>query len=125
MSDQRVGALICFENDTLLGNVIKSGTVLNAKASRELVENIFYPKSPLHDGAMVIRDGKIYAAGCILPLTKKTVSSALGTRHRAGIGLTEESDALAVIVSEETGSISVAKGGILQRDVSYGDLEIF
>ena len=122
MSDQRVGALICFENDTLLGNVIKSGTVLNAKASRELVENIFYPKSPLHDGAMVIRDGKIYAAGCILPLTKKTVSSALGTRHRAGIGLTEESDALAVIVSEETGSISVAKGGILQRDVSYGDL---
>ena len=65
----------CFENDTLLGNVIKSGTVLNAKASRELVENIFYPKSPLHDGAMVIRDGKIYAAGCILPLTKKTVSS--------------------------------------------------
>ena len=71
---------------------------------------------------MVIRDGKIYAAGCILPLTKKTVSSALGTRHRAGIGLTEESDALAVIVSEETGSISVAKGGILQRDVSYGDL---
>ena len=122
MSDQRVGALICFENDTLLGNVIKSGTVLNAKASRELVENIFYPKSPLHDGAMVIRDGKIYAAGCILPLTKKTVSSALGTRHRAGIGLTEESDALAVIVSEETGAISVAKGGILQRDVSYGDL---
>lgn len=122
MSDQRVGALICFENDTLLGNVIKSGTVLNAKASRELVENIFYPKSPLHDGAMVIRDGKIYAAGCILPLTKKTVSSALGTRHRAGIGLTEESDALAVIVSEETGTISVAKGGILQRDVSYGDL---
>ena len=122
ISDQRVGALICFENDTLLGNVIKSGTVLNAKASRELVENIFYPKSPLHDGAMVIRDGKIYAAGCILPLTKKTVSSALGTRHRAGIGLTEESDALAVIVSEETGSISVAKGGILQRDVSYGDL---
>lgn len=71
MSDQRVGALICFENDTLLGNVIKSGTVLNAKASRELVENIFYPKSPLHDGAMVIRDGKIYAAGCILPLTKR------------------------------------------------------
>ena len=122
MSDQRVGALICFENDTLLGNVIKSGTVLNAKASRELVENIFYPKSPHHDGAMVIRDGKIYAAGCILPLTKKTVSSALGTRHRAGIGLTEESDALAVIVSEETGAISVAKGGILQRDVSYGDL---
>ena len=122
MSDQKVGALICFENETLLGNVIKSGTVLQAKASRELVENVFYPKSPLHDGAMVIRDGKIYSAGCILPLTKKTVSSALGTRHRAGIGLTEESDALAVIVSEETGAISVAKGGILQRGLSYGDL---
>ena len=122
MSDQKVGALICFENETLLGNVIKSGTILQAKASRELVENIFYPKSPLHDGAMVIRDGKIYAAGCILPLTKKLVSSSLGTRHRAGIGLTEESDALVVIVSEETGAISVAKGGILQKDVSYGDL---
>lgn len=122
MSDQKVGALICFENETLLGNVIKSGTILQAKASRELVENIFYPKSPLHDGAMVIREGKIYAAGCILPLTKKLVSSSLGTRHRAGIGLTEESDALVVIVSEETGAISVAKGGILQKDVSYGDL---
>lgn len=122
MSDQKVGALICFENNTLLGNVISTGTEINAKASRELVENIFYPKSPLHDGAMVIRDAKIYAAGCILPLTKKTISSALGTRHRAGIGLTEESDATVVIVSEETGSISVAKGGILQRDISYGDL---
>lgn len=122
MSDQKIGALICFENDTLLGNVINSGTIMNAKASRELVENVFYPKSPLHDGAMVIRDGKIYSAGCILPLTKKTISSSLGTRHRAGIGLTEESDAIAVIVSEETGAISVAKGGILQRDVSYGDL---
>ncbi len=122
MSDQKVGALICFENNTLLGNVISTGTEINAKASRELVENIFYPKSPLHDGAMVIRDAKIYAAGCILPLTKKTISSALGTRHRAGIGLTEESDATVVIVSEETGAISVAKGGILQRDISYGDL---
>lgn len=122
MSDQRVGALICFENETLLGNVISSGTLIEARASRELVENVFYPKSPLHDGAMVIRDGKVYAAGCILPLTKKTVSSALGTRHRAGIGLTEESDAIVVIVSEETGAISVARSGILQRDVSYGEL---
>ena len=107
----------------ILEQVGKGATsILQAKASRELVENIFYPKSPLHDGAMVIRDGKIYAAGCILPLTKKLVSSSLGTRHRAGIGLTEESDALVVIVSEETGAISVAKGGILQKDVSYGDL---
>lgn len=122
MSDKKVGALICFENDTLLGNVISSGTEIDAKISSALVENIFYPKSPLHDGAMVIRDGKVFAAGCILPLTKKTVSSSLGTRHRAAIGLSEESDAVVVIVSEETGAISVAKGGVLQRNISYGDL---
>ena len=122
MSDKKVGALICFENDTLLGNVISSGTEIDAKITSALVENIFYPKSPLHDGAMVIRDGKIFAAGCILPLTKKTVSSSLGTRHRAAIGLSEESDAVVVIVSEETGAISVAKGGVLQRNISYGDL---
>jgi diadenylate cyclase len=122
MSDSKTGALICFENNTLLGDVIDTGTLLQAKASRELVENVFFPKSPLHDGAMVIRDGEIYAAGCILPLTKKTVSSALGTRHRAGIGLSEQSDAIIVIVSEETGAISVAKGGVLDRDISVGDL---
>ena len=122
LSDTRTGALIVFENETLLGNVIDSGTLLNAKPSKALIKNVFYPKTPLHDGAMVIRNGKILAAGCILPLTKKLVSSSLGTRHRAGIGLTEESDALVVIVSEETGAISVAKGGILQKDVSYGDL---
>lgn len=122
MSDKKIGALICFENDTLLGDVISTGTELNAKVSKELIENVFFPKSPLHDGAMVIRDGKIYAAGCILPLTQKTISSALGTRHRSGIGLTEQSDAIVVIVSEETGAISVAKGGILQRGISDGDL---
>lgn len=122
MSDKKVGALICFENDTLLGNVISSGIEIDAKISSALVENIFYPKSPLHDGALVIRDGKAFAAGCILPLTKKTVSSSLGTRHRAAIGLSEESDAVVVIVSEETGAISVAKGGVLQRNISYGDL---
>lgn len=122
MSDQKIGALICFENNTLLGDVIATGTELHAKVSRELVENIFFPKSPLHDGAMVIRDGEIYAAGCILPLTKKTVSSALGTRHRAGIGITEQSDAIVIIVSEETGFISVVQNGVLQRDISDGDL---
>lgn len=122
MSDQKIGALICFENNTLLGDVIATGTELHAKVSKELVENIFFPKSPLHDGAMVIRDGEIYAAGCILPLTKKTVSTALGTRHRAGIGLTEQSDAIVVIVSEETGFISVVQNGTLQRDISDGDL---
>ena len=106
MSDQHVGALIVFENETMLGDIIASGTELHAKASRQLIENVFFPKSPLHDGALVIRDGQLYAAGCILPLTKKSVSSALGTRHRAGIGLTEQSDAVVVIVSEETGAIS-------------------
>ncbi len=122
MSDNKIGALICFENNTMLGDVIDTGTELQAKASHELIENIFFPKSPLHDGAAIIRDGEIYAAGCILPLTKKTVSTALGTRHRAGIGLSEQSDAVVVIVSEETGAISVARGGVLERDISVGDL---
>lgn len=122
MSDKKIGALICFENETLLGDVISTGTVLEAKASRELIENVFFPKSPLHDGAMVIRSGTVYAAGCILPLTKKTVSSALGTRHRSAIGLSEQSDAIIVVVSEETGAISVARGGVLDRDISAGDL---
>jgi diadenylate cyclase len=122
MSDKKIGALICFENETLLGDVIATGTDVQAKVTRELVENIFFPKSPLHDGAMVIRGGKIYSAGCILPLTKKTISSSLGTRHRAGIGITEQSDAIVVIVSEETGAISVAKGGVLNSGISDGDL---
>lgn len=122
MSDNKIGALICFENNTMLGDVIDTGTELQAKASHELIENIFFPKSPLHDGATIIRDGEIYAAGCILPLTKKTVSTALGTRHRAGIGLSEQSDAVVVIVSEETGAISVARGGVLERGISVGDL---
>lgn len=122
MSDQKVGALICFENNTILGDIISTGTLIDAKVSRELVENIFYPKSPLHDGAMVIRDAKICAAGCILPLTQKTISSSLGTRHRAGIGITEQSDAVVIIVSEETGGISVVRNGVLSRDISDGDL---
>lgn len=122
MSDTKTGALIVFENETLLGNVIDSGTIINAKASRALIENIFYPKTPLHDGAMVIRNGKIYAAGCILPLTKKDVQSSFGTRHRAAIGLSEESDAIVIVVSEETGAISVASGGTLNTDISDGDL---
>ena len=122
MSAQQGGALIVVVNETMLGDIIASGTELHAKASRQLIENVFFPKSPLHDGALVIRDGQLYAAGCILPLTKKSVSSALGTRHRAGIGLTEQSDAVVVIVSEETGAISVAMGGVLNHDVSDGDL---
>ncbi len=122
MSDDKTGALIVFENQTLLGNVIDSGTIINAKPTRALIESIFFPKTPLHDGAMVIRDGKVYAAGCILPLTKKDVISSYGTRHRAAIGLSEESDAVIVVVSEETGAISVARGGRITSDISDGDL---
>ncbi len=122
MSDSNIGALIVFENETLLGEVIESGTLIDAQASRELIENIFYPKTPLHDGAVVIRDGKVYAAGCILPLTKKDVKSSYGTRHRAAIGLSEESDAVVVVVSEETGAISVARSGVLATEISDGDL---
>lgn len=122
LSDTRTGALIVFENETLLGNVIDSGTLLNAKPSKALIKNVFYPKTPLHDGAMVIRNGKILAAGCILPLTKKQLNTRFGTRHRAAVGLTEESDAIVVVVSEETGSISVARNGVLTSDISDGKL---
>ncbi len=123
MASDKVGALIVFEKDTLLGDIIASGTMIEAKASKELIENIFYPKSPMHDGAMIIRDTKVCAAGCILPLTKDTnISSDLGTRHRAGIGLSQQSDAIVFIVSEETGHISVAINGTLQRDISTGDV---
>lgn len=122
LSDTRTGALIVFENETLLGNVIDSGTLLNAKPSKALIKNLFYPKTPLHDGAMVIRNGKILAAGCILPLTKKQLNTRFGTRHRAAVGLTEESDAIVVVVSEETGSISVARNGVLTSDISDGEL---
>ncbi|MBS6614192.1 MAG: diadenylate cyclase CdaA [Anaerotruncus sp.] len=122
LSDTRTGALIVFEDDTLLGNVIDSGTMLNARPSKALIKNVFYPKTPLHDGAMVIRNGKILAAGCILPLTKKQLNTRFGTRHRAAVGLTEESDAIVVVVSEETGSISVARNGVLTSDISDGEL---
>ena len=122
-SRDRVGALIVFENDTLLGDIVKSGTIIDGKCTKELLGNIFYPKSPLHDGAMVIRKDSVYAAGCILPLTDNNdLSSKLGTRHRAAIGITEQSDALAIVVSEETGAISYALNGTLYQDVSTGDL---
>lgn len=120
MSDDKIGALIVFENDTLLGDIISTGTVIDAKASKELIKNIFFPKSPLHDGAMIIRDSSVYAAGCILPLTKDNVSSALGTRHRAAIGISQQSDAMVFVVSEETGYISVAVNGTLSENISSG-----
>ncbi len=124
MSDKKIGALIVFERNTLLGEIIKTGTAVDAEISTEIIGNIFFPKAPLHDGAMIIKDYRICAAGCILPLTKNNneVSSALGTRHRAAIGMSEQSDALVVVVSEETGYISVAEKGTLTRGISDGDL---
>lgn len=123
MSDAKMGALIVFEKDTPLGEIISSGTIINAEISPEIVGNIFYPKSPLHDGAAIIRDGRLFAAGCILPLTQnKELSSELGTRHRAAIGMSEQSDAIVVVISEETGAISIATKGTLLRDISDGAL---
>ncbi len=123
MSAQKVGALIVFEKDTLLGEIIKTGTGVNADVTEELVGNIFYKGAPLHDGAMIIRDGRICAAGCILPLTSNnSISSALGTRHRAALGVSEQCDAMVVVVSEETGAISIAYKGILMRSITSSQL---
>lgn len=114
---QKMGALIVLERSTRLGEIVHSGTRIEAEPSGELIANIFYNKAPLHDGAMIIRDGKIHAAGCILPLTdNRQINRELGTRHRAGVGMSENSDALVVIVSEETGTISLADGGELTRN---------
>lgn len=123
LSDEKMGALIVFERKTKLGDVISTGTILRAKPSVPLVCNIFFNKSPLHDGALIIRDGVLYAGGCILPLTKsRRLSRNLGTRHRAAVGISENSDAVAVVVSEETGNISIAVNGGLQV---YEDLSVF
>ncbi len=116
MHDQRIGALIVFERTTSLGDIINTGTTINADTSSQMVGNIFYPKSPLHDGALIVRNGKLYAAGCILPLTSNpNLSSQLGTRHRAAIGMSEVSDAVILVVSEETGKISLVQNGTIER----------
>lgn len=123
MSEKKIGAIIVFERETMLGDVINSGTTVNAKVTKELIGSLFFPNSPLHDGGVVIRDGKVLSAGCILPLTSNNfLSHELGTRHRASIGVTETSDAVAVVVSEETGQISIASDGNLERDISEGEL---
>ncbi len=124
LSKRKTGALIVMERQTRLGEIIKTGTVVDSAPSAELFGNIFFPNSPLHDGAVVMRGGKIYAAGCFLPLSENhTISKDLGTRHRAALGMSEESDAVVVVVSEETGVISVAKGGRLTRDYDVVTLE--
>ena len=119
MSDSKTGALIIFERGVALNSIISTGTVINADTTAELLKNMFFNKAPLHDGAVIIRDGRIEAAGCVLPLTQRTnLSKDLGMRHRAGIGLSEESDAVIIVVSEETGAISVAMDGMLKRHLS-------
>ena len=116
MSRQKIGALIVFERENSLDEYFKTGTIVNADVSEELLKNIFFPKAALHDGAVVVRNDRIAAAGCVLPLTENPdLSRELGTRHRAAIGMSEHSDALVVVVSEETGVISCAMGGELNR----------
>ena len=123
MSDKQIGALIVFEKDNTLGDIAKTGTSLDATVTPELISNIFFPKAPMHDGAVLIKEGRVVSAGCILPLTaRNNLSSELGTRHRAAVGMTENTDAVVVVVSEETGMISIAEGGKLKRDISAGDL---
>lgn len=123
-SRDRVGALIVFERQTNLTDLMESGTMLDAEISEQLLGNIFYEGAPLHDGAVIIRDGRVCAAGCVLPLTgSKEISKELGTRHRAGIGVTEHSDALVLIVSEETGIISMASEGQLSRFLDIKTVE--
>ena len=119
MSMKQIGALIVFERDTKVSEVLKEGIPLNAKVTAELIQNIFMPRTPLHDGAIVISGSEILAAKCILPLASEvSVPRNVGTRHRAAVGITEISDALVVVVSEETGTISIAEGGKLTRDLT-------
>lgn len=123
-SVNKVGALIVMERETMLNDIAETGTIIDAQISTELLGNIFYEGSPLHDGAMIIRGDRILAAGCVLPLTQsKTLSKELGTRHRAGIGITENSDAISLIVSEESGIISIAVDGKLSRFLDIKTVE--
>ncbi len=124
LSRDKVGALMVFERRTLLDDVLKTGTCLECQVSAELLKNLFWNKAPLHDGAVIVRNGRIVGAGCMLPLSGNVnLSRDLGMRHRAGIGVSENSDAVVAIVSEETGSISVAVNGMLKRHLSPETLE--
>ncbi|MFR1808253.1 MAG: diadenylate cyclase CdaA [Pygmaiobacter massiliensis] len=123
MSDSRTGALIVFERRSNLGEIIKTGTVLNADINVEAIGTIFYEGTPLHDGAVVVRDARIKAAGCVLPLSANLeISKDMGTRHRAALGMSENSDAICVVVSEETGIVSLAKNGVLIRRLDRQNL---
>lgn len=123
MSKDNIGALIILANDNIPRQVLESGVMMDAYISSQLIEGIFFPKAPLHDGAMVINNYKIQAAGCFLPLTQNAnIPKELGTRHRAGIGITETSDVIALIVSEETGIITIAQRGKISRYADYDQL---
>ena len=123
LSKTRAGALMVFERETKLGEIIKTGTVVDAEPSTELIGNLFYVNTPLHDGAMVIRAGRLYASGCFLPLSQNyTISKEMGTRHRAALGMSENSDAVVVVVSEETGTISIAENGKIERNFTPENL---
>ena len=125
MSKTRTGVLLVFEREILLNDIVRSGTTLDAAMSTELLKNIFFVKAPMHDGAVIVRGGRVLSAGCMLPLSRNVnLSRDLGMRHRAGIGMSENSDAVVVIVSEETGTISVAIGGMLRRHLKPETLEI-
>lgn len=125
MSFRRCGALIVFERRIGLAAIIGNAVQLDARINSLLLQSLFYPNSPLHDGAVIIQDGKIVAAHAILPLTQETLYRNIGTRHRAALGITEETDAVALVVSEETGTISYAYKGKLVREVSEGRLSDF
>lgn len=123
LSKTKTGALIVIERQTKLGDVIRTGSIINADMSAALLENIFVPNTPLHDGAVIVRDDRIYVAGCLLPLTSNgNLSRELGTRHRAALGISEASDAMVIVVSEETGKISIAINGTLTRNLDRGSL---
>jgi len=124
MSASRIGALVVIERETLLNDIVETGTIIDARVSEQMIGNIFYEGSPLHDGALIVRGDRLYAAGCVLPLTQnKGLNKELGTRHRAGIGITENSDALTLIVSEETGVVSIAQDGKLTRFLDMKTVE--
>ena len=124
MSKEKVGALIVFARDNRLEEYFKTGTVLDAQVSEQLLRNVFFPKAALHDGAVIVRDGRVAVAGCVLPLSESQhLHADLGTRHRAAVGMSEVSDAIVVVVSEETGVISVAMGGMLKRHLAAETLE--
>ena len=124
LSREKTGALIVFHRDNALDEYMKTGTIIDGQVSEQLIRNVFFPKAALHDGAMIVRDGRVAAAGCVLPLSESNkLSLDLGTRHRAGVGMSEASDAVVVIVSEERGTISVAVGGMLKQHLAPKMLE--